>query len=85
MIYYFEEKMRRQDYDTKLFATKAATYFSSESLFNLYTGRSSDSSIFSSLPMCNWQTVASIAENNIRLSIGITATGIVPGLHRIPF
>jgi len=46
MIYYFEEKMRRQDYDTKHFAAKAATYFSSESLFNLYTGRSSDSSIF---------------------------------------
>jgi len=46
MIYYFEEKMRRQDYDTKLFATKAATYFSSESVFNLYPGRSSDSSIF---------------------------------------
>jgi hypothetical protein len=77
--------MRRQDDDTKAlqqrqrltFPPKVCSIYILAGLLTL--------PFFSSLPICNWQTVASIAENNIRLSIGITATGIVPGLHRIPF
>jgi hypothetical protein len=58
----------------------SVTYFSSESKIHVDDGRSSDLLRCSGLPMV-CATVAGV-EQSIK---ELTATGIVPELHRVPF